>query len=92
MLTPRSDVAGYPKIVHGGLTGACRPSLRPPGWTQLPDLALMSAAAILDETFGFLLYALKHHKQLPFWQPAFTAHLEVDYKAVRSQSTCRSQP
>ena len=38
-------------------------------------------AAILDESFGFLLYALKHHNQLPFWQPAFTAHLEVDYKA-----------
>lgn len=40
-------------------------------------------AAILDETFGFLLFALKHHGQLPFWQPAFTAHLEVDYKSVR---------
>ena len=39
-------------------------------------------AAILDETFGFLFYAMKHHKQLPFWQPAYTAHLEVDYKAV----------
>ena len=39
-------------------------------------------AAILDETFGFLFYAMKHHNQLPFWQPAYTAHLEVDYKAV----------
>ena len=31
---------------------------------------------------GFLFYALKHHRQLPFWQPAYTAHLEVEYKAV----------
>eukprot|EP00891_Asterochloris_glomerata_P007240 jgi/Astpho2/7240/Aster-01548 len=38
-------------------------------------------AAIMDETFGFLLFALKEHKQLPFWGPAYTAHLAVDYKA-----------
>ena len=24
---------------------------------------------------------LQEHKQLPFWGPAYTAHLEVDYKA-----------
>ena len=54
-----SDVCGYPRIVHGGLT-----------------------AAIMDESFGFLFYAMRHHKQLPFWAPAFTAHLEVNFKAV----------
>ncbi|KAK9812066.1 hypothetical protein WJX73_002669 [Symbiochloris irregularis] len=53
-----SDVCGYPRIVHGGLT-----------------------SAIVDEAFGFLMYALRHHKQLPFWAPAFTKHLEVDFKA-----------
>lgn len=56
-----SDVCGYPRIVHGGLT-----------------------SAIVDEAFGFLMYALRHHKQLPFWAPAFTKHLEVDFKAVGS--------
>lgn len=34
-------------------------------------------ASIMDETFGFLLFALKQHRQLPFWGPAYTAHLEV---------------
>eukprot|EP00884_Botryococcus_braunii_P003412 jgi/Botrbrau1/13071/Bobra.0187s0033.1 len=52
-----SDVCGYPRIVHGGLT-----------------------AAIIDESFGFLFYSLREHKQLPFLGPAFTAHLEVNYK------------
>lgn len=53
-----SDVCGYPRIVHGGLT-----------------------AAIVDEAFGFLFYAMRHHSQLPYWAPAFTAHLEVNFKA-----------
>ena len=26
-------------------------------------------------------WCLQEHKQLPFWGPAYTAHLEVDYKA-----------
>lgn len=40
-------------------------------------------ATVMDETLGFLLFALKKQKALPFWGPAYTAHLEVDYKAVR---------
>ena len=36
----------------------------------------------MDETLGFLLFALKKQKALPFWGPAYTAHLEVDYKSV----------
>ena len=36
----------------------------------------------MDETLGFLLFALKKQKALPFWGPAYTAHLEVEYKAV----------
>ena len=39
-------------------------------------------ATVMDETLGFLLFALKKQKALPFWGPAYTAHLEVDYKAV----------
>lgn len=38
-------------------------------------------AAVMDETLGFLLFALKQQRQLPFWGPAYTAHLEVNYKA-----------
>ena len=38
----------------------------------------------MDETLGFLLFALKKQKALPFWGPAYTAHLEVDYKSVWS--------
>ena len=40
-------------------------------------------AAIVDETFGGLLLALRQAGALPFWGPAFTASLEVAYKAVR---------
>ena len=40
-------------------------------------------AAIVDESFGGLLLALRQSKALPFWGPAFTASLEVSYKAVR---------
>lgn len=36
----------------------------------------------MDETLGFLLFALKKQQALPFWGPAYTAHLEVEYKAV----------
>lgn len=36
----------------------------------------------MDETLGFLLFALKKQRALPFWGPAYTAHLEVEYKAV----------
>ena len=39
-------------------------------------------ATVMDETLGFLLFALKAQKALPFWGPAYTAHLEVEYKAV----------
>ncbi|KAK9812857.1 hypothetical protein WJX72_004768 [[Myrmecia] bisecta] len=53
-----SDVCGYPRVLHGGLT-----------------------AAIFDESFGFLFFALKKQRALPFWGPAYTAHLEVNYKA-----------
>lgn len=41
----------------------------------------------MDETLGFLLFALKKQKALPFWGPAYTAHLEVEYKAV--SCSCR---
>lgn len=41
-------------------------------------------AAVMDETLGFLLFALKKQQALPFWGPAYTAHLEVEYKAVSS--------
>ena len=37
-------------------------------------------AAIIDESFGFLWLSLRGAGQLPFRGPAFTAHLEVDYK------------
>ena len=40
-------------------------------------------AAVLDEAFGFLFLSLRHHGQLPFVAPAFTAHLEVAYRKVR---------
>ena len=39
-------------------------------------------AAIVDESFGFLWLSLRSKGQLPFRGPAFTAHLEVDYKQV----------
>lgn len=39
-------------------------------------------ATVMDETLGFLFFALKKQKALPFWGPAYTAHLEVEYKAV----------
>ena len=39
-------------------------------------------AAIVDESFGFLWLSLRSNGQLPFRGPAFTAHLEVDYKQV----------
>ena len=54
-----SEICGYPRIVHGGLT-----------------------AAVVDECLGFLMFALKHQRALPFWGPAYTVHLEVDYKNV----------
>jgi acyl-coenzyme A thioesterase PaaI-like protein len=38
-------------------------------------------AAIIDEAFGFLMISLRGNRQLPFMGPAFTAHLEVDYRA-----------
>ncbi|KAI3438715.1 hypothetical protein D9Q98_001135 [Chlorella vulgaris] len=38
-------------------------------------------AAIIDECFGGLLFALKKAKALPFWGPAYTVQLEVSYKA-----------
>lgn len=40
----------------------------------------------MDETLGFLLFALKKQRALPFWGPAYTAHLEVEYKAVSFKS------
>lgn len=40
-------------------------------------------AAIIDESFGFLWLSLRANKQLSFIGPAFTAHLEVDYKQVK---------
>jgi len=39
-------------------------------------------SAYLDESLGLLFYALRQHGCLPFIGPAFTAHLEVDYKQV----------
>ncbi len=36
-------------------------------------------AAVLDEAFGHLFYALRSAGDLPFRGPAFTAHLDVDY-------------
>lgn len=38
-------------------------------------------AAVIDETLGGLIYMLKRDGSLPPG-PAFTVHLEVDYKAV----------
>lgn len=38
-------------------------------------------AAIIDESFGGLLFALKQAKALSFWGPAYTVQLEVSYKA-----------
>ncbi len=40
-------------------------------------------AAVIDETLGGLIYMLKRNGELPPG-PAFTVHLEVDYKAVRT--------
>lgn len=40
-------------------------------------------AAIMDETLGGLFLALRQAGALTFWGPAFTAALEVSYKAVR---------
>ncbi|KDD72263.1 hypothetical protein H632_c3611p0 [Helicosporidium sp. ATCC 50920] len=53
-----TEVCGWPKIVHGGLT-----------------------AAMFDESFGGMLFALKKHNELNFWGPAYTVSLEVRYKA-----------
>ena len=51
---------------------------------HLPGFADVGmTAAIVDETFGGLLLALRQAGALPFWGPAFTASLEVAYKAVR---------
>ena len=52
-------------------------------------IAAGMTAAIVDETFGGLLLALRQAGALPFWGPAFTASLEVAYKAVRF---CLSSP
>lgn len=38
-------------------------------------------AAIIDESFGGLLFALKQQKALNFWGPAYTVSLEVQYKS-----------
>lgn len=38
-------------------------------------------AAIVDESFGAMLFALKQAKALPFWGPAYTVQLEVSYKS-----------
>ena len=59
-------------------------------WTlPMPRLPGMTAA-IIDESFGGLLLALRQAGALPFWGPAFTASLEVAYKAVRSSSRAGS--
>lgn len=39
-------------------------------------------AAIVDETFGGLAVAVWRQGKLGFRPPAYTARLEVDYKAV----------
>ncbi len=46
-------------------------------------------AAFLDEAFGLLFYSLRHHGQLPFISPAFTAQLEVSFKKVLSPTQAR---
>ena len=38
-------------------------------------------AAIIDESYGGLLFALKKAGALSFWGPAYTVHLEVAYKS-----------
>ena len=38
-------------------------------------------AAIIDESFGGLLFSLKQAGALPFWGPAYTVQLEVSYKS-----------
>ncbi|KAK9868238.1 hypothetical protein WJX84_002908 [Apatococcus fuscideae] len=43
-------------------------------------------AAVIDETIGGLIYVLKREGELPPG-PAFTVHLEVDYKAPVPAST-----
>lgn len=59
-----SDICGYKRIVHGGLT-----------------------AAICDETFGGLLFALRKQRALPFFGPAFTAQLDMTYKGKIASSS-----
>ena len=46
------------------------------------------SAAFMDEVMGLLFYALHRHRKLPFLGPAFTAHLDVDYKHVRVSCAC----
>ena len=46
----------------------------------------------MDETLGFLFFALKKQNALPFWGPAYTAHLEVDYKAVSTDAVVFRMP
>lgn len=56
MVALGADVAGHPRIVHGGFT-----------------------SALIDETTGGLVFELKKAGALGPG-PAFTAHLEVDFK------------
>ena len=46
----------------------------------------------MDESLGLLFYALRQHGCLPFIAPAFTAHLDVDYKKVYTSILPNSTP
>jgi acyl-coenzyme A thioesterase PaaI-like protein len=41
-------------------------------------------AAIIDESFGGLLFSLNQAGALSFWGPAYTVQLEVSYKSTIS--------
>lgn len=83
------DVCGHPSIVHGGFTSGERvcPWQRRPPPTRVPPPPAITCrflahphAAMIDETTGGLVFELKKAGELG-GGPAFTARLEVDYKA-----------
>lgn len=65
-----------------------RPECGPPAASQVPidGCSAGLTAAVIDETLGGLIYMLKRDGSLPPG-PAFTVHLEVDYKAVSCTSS-----
>lgn len=70
------------------LSGSARPECGPPFASRVPidGCSAGLTAAVIDETLGGLIYMLKRDGSLPPG-PAFTVHLEVDYKAVSCTSS-----